>query len=133
MRQSIFLARIDLYNDGITSPSGEFSEVGCSCLPILLAMVLGLVLLATTLGLAREKFPSTIPMAGSCSVAIAAAAHGPKGDVGTAYLPVRLGEIIRGEGKANEVGHCCFANEEVGELVVGCWQEEVRRKWAPRW
>jgi hypothetical protein len=91
--------------------------VGYSCLPILLAILLGLALLSVAVGLGFRRFASSMPVAGSCSVALAAAAHRPKHDVDAAYLPVQWGELHR-EG-TEELGHCCFTSEEVHDLIPG--------------
>ena len=64
-----------------------------------------------------RKFASHIPVAGSCSVALAAAAHRPKDDIDAAFLPVQWGEV-RSEG-TDEVGHCCFTSQEVHDLTPG--------------
>ncbi|KAK5112504.1 hypothetical protein LTR62_004261 [Meristemomyces frigidus] len=121
--ESIFLARLSVYSNtndaniaATSADAEEYSEVGYSCLPILLAILLGTAMLLFALGLGLRKFASAIPVAGSCSVALAAAAHRPVGDTDAAYLPV-WGEVD-GEGN-EEVGHCCFTSEEVHELVPG--------------
>ena len=59
-----------------------------------------------------------MPVAGSCSVAIAAACHRPKDDVDAAYLPVGWGEVNK-EDPEDEVYHCCFTSTEVRDLVPG--------------
>jgi len=119
--QSIFVGLIDVYSD--TSDAGPqlepnaISRVGYSCLPILLVIVLGMSILVAALGLGCRKFASHIPVAGSCSVALAAAAHRPKQDVDAAYLPVIWGDVT-GEG-GDEVGHCSFTSEVAHDLIPG--------------
>ncbi|KAI7276321.1 hypothetical protein KC345_g6807 [Hortaea werneckii] len=116
--QSIFLARISTSDyKGQSSSGSDFSEVGFSCLPVLLAILLGTVMLLAALGCGFRKFASHIPVAGSCSVALAAAAHRPKDDVDAAFLPVQWGEV-RSEG-TDEVGHCCFTSHDVHDLTPG--------------
>ncbi|KAK4550052.1 hypothetical protein LTR36_003019 [Oleoguttula mirabilis] len=115
--QSIFLARISVYNNGENTAADDVSEVGYSCLPILSVILLGSFMLIAALGFGFRKFASHIPVAGSCSVALAAAAHRPKDDVDAAFLPVRWGDV-HSEG-SDEVGHCCFTSEEVHELIPG--------------
>lgn len=114
--QSIFLARISIYNDEGADVS-DISQVGYSCLPILLSILLGMTMLLVAVGLGFRKFASYMPVAGSCSVAIAAAAHRPKGDLDAAFLPVQWGEVSKGE--TDEVGHCCFTSEETHDLIPG--------------
>ncbi|KAI6820880.1 hypothetical protein KC332_g9447 [Hortaea werneckii] len=116
--QSIFLARISTSDyKGQSSSGSDFSEVGFSCLPVLLTILLGTMMLLAALGCGFRKFASHIPVAGSCSVALAAAAHRPKDDVDAAFLPVQWGEV-RSEG-TDEVGHCCFTSQEVHDLMPG--------------
>jgi hypothetical protein len=74
-------------------------------------------MLIIALGMGFRKFASAIPVAGSCSVALAAATHRPKSDEDAAYLPVRWGEV-HGDG-TEDVGHCCFTSEEVQDLIPG--------------
>lgn len=74
-------------------------------------------MLLAAVGLGFRRFKSHIPVAGSCSVAIAAATHRPKSDVDAAYLPVQWGEV-NNEG-TEEVGHCCFTSEVVQEMIPG--------------
>lgn len=115
--QSIFLARISVYNNGQPTEGGDISQVGYSCLPILSVILLGACMLTAALGAGFRKFASHIPVAGSCSVALAAAAHRPKDDVDAAFLPVRWGDV-NSEG-SDEIGHCCFTSEEVNDLIPG--------------
>jgi len=115
--QSIFLARISIHSNGDGDRDRDISEVGYSCLPILLTVLLGTAMVTSALASGSRRFASHIPVAGSCSVALAAAAHKPKHDVDAAFLPVRWGEV-NSEG-TDEVGHCCFTSEEVQDLIPG--------------
>ncbi|GAB1740943.1 hypothetical protein NU219Hw_g6013t1 [Hortaea werneckii] len=116
--QSIFLARVYVSDyKGQETDESNLSEIGYSCLPILLAILLGIAMLVTVLWYGCRKFPSSMPVVGSCSVALAAAAHRPKDDVDAAFLPVQWGEV-RGEG-TDEIGHCCFTSQEVHDLTPG--------------
>lgn len=74
-------------------------------------------MLLVTVGFGFRKFASHMPVAGSCSVAIAAAAHRPKEDLDAAFLPVNWGEV-KGEG-TDEIGHCCFTSKETHDLILG--------------
>ncbi|KAI7216629.1 hypothetical protein KC333_g4725 [Hortaea werneckii] len=115
--QSIFLVRVSVYDYEGDYDGEDHSEVGYSCLPILLTLLLGIAMLLAAVGSGFRKFASHIPVAGSCSVAIAAAAHRPKSDVDAAVLPVQWGEV-NSEG-TDEIGHCCFTSEEVHDLIEG--------------
>lgn len=74
-------------------------------------------MLLAAVGSGFRKSASHIPVAGSCSVALAAAAHRPKSDIDAAFLPVQWGEV-NSEG-TDEVGHCCFTSKEVRDLMEG--------------
>lgn len=89
-------------------------------------MLLGTAMLAAIVGCGFRKFASHIPVAGSCSVALAAAAHRPKDDVDAAFLPVQWGEVRR-EG-TDKVGHCCFTSHEVHDLIPGRLYAGTARK-----
>ncbi|KAF7198361.1 hypothetical protein HII31_00100 [Pseudocercospora fuligena] len=115
--QSIFLARINTYYDGKPTETDDISSVGYSCPPILVAMLIGIVLLFVALAMGFRKFRSPIPIASSCSVAIAAACHRPNDDPDAAYLPVQWGEV-EAEG-SDETGHCSFTSGPVEPLVNG--------------
>ncbi|RMY99326.1 hypothetical protein D0862_07171 [Hortaea werneckii] len=115
--QSIFLARVSVYDSRGNYDGEDHSEVGYSCLPILLAILLGTAMLLAAVGSGFRKSASHIPVAGSCSVALAAAAHRPKSDIDAAFLPVQWGEV-NSEG-TDEVGHCCFTSKEVRDLMEG--------------
>ena len=113
--ESIFLARIDYYSNGILDKWRSSSEVGYSPLAILLALLLGFAMLGVLIGHGFRRFSSPMPVAGSCSVAIASACHRPKDDDDAAYLPVSWGEVNH-EG-TEEVGHCTFTSQQVYEPV----------------
>ena len=91
---------------------------GYSCLPLLLVIMLGTVMLTAAFALGFRKFASHMPVAGSCSVAISAACHRPKDDVDAAYLPVSWGEVPRDD-PDDDVHHCCFTSHATQELVPG--------------
>ncbi|KAM0722513.1 hypothetical protein Q7P37_001954 [Cladosporium fusiforme] len=115
--QAIFLARIHVYIDGVEDVSESVSAVGFSCPPIVCLIVLGTVMLAVAVGMGFRKLQSAMPVAGSCSVIIAAATHGADGDGDAPFLPVKWGAV---DGKGDgEVGHCCFTSGEVVDLVEG--------------
>ncbi|KAK0298730.1 hypothetical protein LTS00_002492 [Friedmanniomyces endolithicus] len=117
--QSIFLARISIYNDGVNSDQDDYSEVGYSCTPILCVVLLGTAMLVFALGMGCRKFASSMPVAGSCSVALAAACHPPKRDEDASFLPVRWGEVADASGEEDEVRHCSFTSGEVQAMTPG--------------
>jgi hypothetical protein len=75
-----------------------------------------MVILSVVYG--RKRFPSSMPLAGSCSASISALCHLPEGESahGAAFQNVQWGvtgvEVDFPGGKA--VGHCSFSASEVG-------------------
>jgi len=128
--ESIFLARISIWQDGEEMTDDDISSVGYSCAPIVCIIVLGSCMLFVAVGMGFRRFASHIPVAGSCSVAIAAACHRPDHDVDAAVLPVQWGEVIS-EG-TGELGHCCFTSDEVQEMVPGRMYAGARDRWKER-
>lgn len=122
--QSIFVAKVD----GV-DPTGVPQDVGwgsgavtCGYSPlgIVVTVVAALVLVGFVGVLGARRLRPGMPMAGSCSVAIAAACHVPKGT--SALLPVMWGVIPEVEEERDDgvkVGHCAFSNERVGIPIEG--------------
>ena len=119
--QSIFLARIQWYLDGILQPgflppSQEvLSNLGYSCIAIITVITLGgiVVLIGILHGFRRYK--PGVPLVGSCSAAISAACHRPNEDVDAPYKPVMWGAVE----SSNPIGHCCLTSFEVTKPVKG--------------
>jgi hypothetical protein len=110
--QSLFLVRVDSYVDGVLDVDHNVSKVGLSPAPMLVIVVLGVCITAIAIGMGFRKLEGyAMPVAASCSLALAAAAHRPTEDVDAAVLPVKWGEVV--EMGTDEVGHCCFTSQEV--------------------
>lgn len=125
--QSIFLARIVTFVDEQGS-GGEFedarlgaesagSQIGYSAGPVVAAILLATFMLLTVVGMGYRKFESNMPVAASCSSALAAATHRPKEDVNASVLPVMWGEVP--EMGSERIGHCCFTSHDVVALIPG--------------
>jgi hypothetical protein len=112
--QSIFLARVSVWKDGMETSLKSYSAVGFSPAPIFCTILLGTCMLLVAVGMGFRKLPSSVTIAGSCSMALAAAAHRPESDVDAAVLPVKWGVVCAPE-NAEGVGHCCFTSEQVTE------------------
>ncbi|KAI9881436.1 MAG: hypothetical protein M1823_006650, partial [Watsoniomyces obsoletus] len=93
--QSIFLAVVALY-----APTGvllsSVAVASCGFSPMAMIVVLGIgvaiVIVAASLG-GLSRFPSGMPLAGSCSAAISAACHAPSWDVDASLKTVKWGVI----------------------------------------
>ncbi|KAK0515276.1 hypothetical protein JMJ35_002655 [Cladonia borealis] len=119
--QSIFLARIEWYSDGVLEPyfklsnQTEISNLGYSCIAIITVIGLGSIVILIGILHGFRRYKPGVPLAGSCSAAISAACHRPNEDVDAAYKPVMWGAV---ESK-NPIGHCCFTSFEVTKPVKG--------------
>lgn len=71
------------------------------------------------IGLGFRNLDGRMPVAGSCSIVLAAAAHRPEVDVDAAGLPVKWGEVAIGSASDPPIGHLCFTSEEVTEAQEG--------------
>jgi hypothetical protein len=117
--QSIFLAVIAEY-----APTGgllddvAIASCGFSPLAMILVIVFGGLIIVATVGLGwARSYDASIPLVGSCSVAIAAACHQPDWDTDASLKPVQWGVIPDVDEKG--VGHCAFTSGEVEPLLEG--------------
>ncbi|KAL2848199.1 hypothetical protein BJX68DRAFT_238683 [Aspergillus pseudodeflectus] len=117
--QSIFLVRIVVYRDGEREPSGDTMTVGYSPPAIVIGVCVGVLLPAGLLLTGRRRFRSGMPVAGSCSLAIAAACQPRSAETmseGIEYERLKWGVEPCEEGK---VGHCAFSGAKVDTPVDG--------------
>lgn len=91
------------------------SDLGFSVAPIVAVMAVSFCMLLAVIAMGFRKLESNMPIAGSCSFALAAATHRPKEDVDASVLPVMWGEVP--DMGSEDVGHCCFTSQEVVETV----------------
>ena len=115
--QSIFLVKISYWMDRVESLHQAKSAVGYSCWPIICTISIGFTIVFTITAMGFRRLPGMIPIAGSCSLAIAAAAHRPEDDVEAASCLVKWGEVPQVSDGA--VGHCCFTSKEVTDVRPG--------------
>lgn len=109
--QSVFPIRTSFVDwNGTRDHAKDGTAVGFSVLGIILSLVSGLVILLGVFasGFLR-RYRSTMPMASTNSMAIAAACYRPPEDVDASLLPLRWGSVSwKAEGG---VGHCAFSTE----------------------
>ncbi|GES61301.1 hypothetical protein ATEIFO6365_0006076000 [Aspergillus terreus] len=142
--QSLFLVSITSYasdfnrnpvsDTSITSntseltrnPTSDITTCGYSPMAILTTLSLGLAMFASLGGLAFKRFKSGMPVAGSCSLAIAAACHpvsvGEGDEVYGDITAINVTEPLKWgveEFEDTEVGHCTFSNNAVQEAQHG--------------
>jgi hypothetical protein len=79
--QSIFLAVVSTYNpDGVLASAIAVVTCGFSRVAMIICVVAGVVLVFVVVGMGYFKFDNTMPVARSCSVALAAACHADNRD-----------------------------------------------------
>ncbi|KAK4494735.1 hypothetical protein PRZ48_014091 [Zasmidium cellare] len=96
--RSIFLVRIIVYNtDGLRVPGRDIDACGFSPLAILLAFCLSTVMIGSLVGVGGfRRFEAGMPVAGACSVAVAAAVHLGEGESEDArFSPLMYGIVSR--------------------------------------
>ncbi|PUU76455.1 hypothetical protein B9Z19DRAFT_990549 [Tuber borchii] len=122
--QSIFLARVDIWDPFGREVTRKISTMGYSCIAIIFALSLGVLALVTVIGMGYKPFAAEITTVGSCSAAISAACHASGADLeGIVGKKVRWGdvEIVPDMG----VRHLTFSSEEgvrkpeFGEVYAG--------------
>jgi hypothetical protein len=117
--QSIFLAVISTYNpDGVLASAIAVVTCGFSPVAMVFCIVAGGVLVViVVVGMGYFRFDSTMPVVGSCSVAISAACHAADGDQASQDL-LQWREVDTNWDE-KEVGHCAFTNELVWRPTIG--------------
>ena len=127
--QSIFLARVDYYDNGILDDDDYYdtdnlqygtqyqsiSTLGYSCIAIITVIALGGIVVLVGILHGFRRYKPGVPLVGSCSAAISAACHRPNEDVDAPFKPVMWGAVE----SSNPIGHCCFTSFEVTKPVKG--------------
>lgn len=71
------------------------TAIGYSCAPMIGVLVLGGLLLLALASVFDRNLPYHMPIAGSCSFALAAHCHKPERDIDAAVLPSQMGCGVR--------------------------------------
>lgn len=101
-----------------TSNDPDVITCGYSPLGMVITLVILVALMGFAIALGLRQLAPGIPMAGSCSMAIAAACHVPEGT--SELLPVKWGVVSEGLfGDGKITGHCSFSNDEVDSPTAG--------------
>ncbi|KAE8363430.1 hypothetical protein BDV27DRAFT_158828 [Aspergillus caelatus] len=113
--ESLFLVMIEAYTVNLErDPTNDIITCGYSAVAIVATISVGAVALGALIGLSFRRFKSGMPVAGSCSLAIAASCHAnanPR-DLSRedeSALPLQWGEV----GGREPVRHCTFSSAEV--------------------
>jgi hypothetical protein len=133
--ESLFVVAVEAYDAHMKrNPSGDAYNCAFSLVAIVSGIAVDLFMFASLVGLSLRKLPSSMPVAGSNSLAIAAACHpkklkfggenyGSEQDVGSeheeeedmALLPIQWGALPID----NLIGHCSFTSDSVDSPEVG--------------
>ncbi|KIW02250.1 uncharacterized protein PV09_06402 [Verruconis gallopava] len=141
--QSIFLVDIEnyIYDSTVNWQSGGFPYTqatatngvtlysiiqgntltcGYSLIPMIFVLIIAVVMLLVLIVLGVQKFKTSMPVAASNSLAIAAACHltDDEFNSGDAARKKLKWGAVRSSGKGNEVGHCCFSSLPVEQPKV---------------
>ncbi|KAL2832622.1 hypothetical protein BDW59DRAFT_169440 [Aspergillus cavernicola] len=116
MSQSIFLVRIIAYTERQErDPISDTMTVGYSPPAIVICLCVGALLPAGLIAMGRRRFKSGMPVAGSCSLAIAAACHPRTEGDGDDKSKIEY-QLLKWGAEPNEsgeVGHCSFSESKV--------------------
>ena len=124
--QSIFLVSVESYKagDGATTSTelwDSYMTCGYSPAAMMCVVVVGAGLVSATIGFGFRRYRTGMPVAGSCSVAIAAACMPQPGrdEDGAAFEPVQWG-VSSGVAMGG-IGHCCFTKGPVQVPLDGAF------------
>jgi hypothetical protein len=119
--QSLFIINLEASSnlpDDYYSPPWSSMSCGYSPLAMILVLVVGVVMVAFVVGMGHKKLRSAMPVAGSCSLAIAAACHPPHSNPSEAVNPAaKLQWGVMNDG-LNNVLHCGISDREVSDPIV---------------
>ncbi|KAK0636142.1 hypothetical protein B0T17DRAFT_651002 [Bombardia bombarda] len=125
MSQSIFVVAVEKVQ--ASEKTNGWVIITCGYSPIAIVFVLALccVLVLALAVSARRRLLSAMPVAGSCSLVIAAACHDTEGlpQPDSVLLPLQWGVIPSNQNTrpddGNSMGYCGFSAEKVGQLDPG--------------
>ncbi|KAI9375094.1 hypothetical protein BJX61DRAFT_531845 [Aspergillus egyptiacus] len=119
LSQAIFPVIIQPRDPHNNKTGGETQSCGYSVFPVFLTLIIGTVPVVVLGGLAMRPLRSHMPLAGSCSLAIAAACHPPEDDSEASLKPVMWGEVCNEAGP--RYAHCTFTSKAVVPPSLSCF------------
>lgn len=123
LSQTIFIVRFDLYDDVFVEDvdRGRYS-IGFSVVALVCSVVVGLLILGTSVAVGFCKCPPGLPLGPSNSLVIAAACQPPENDPYAARRMVMWGAVPIGD--SNELQRrCTMTSRRVMYPVEGEWYE----------
>ncbi|THX04654.1 hypothetical protein D6D18_03211 [Aureobasidium pullulans] len=118
--RSIFLVEVNPYDyDGVVLID-KISACGYSTMAIVLSLMVSGVIILALLAVGARRLEPDMPLASSCSLAIAAACHTLWREEDAELLPLKYGVVIREDSNCEDGWeHACFSSKEVTPLVDG--------------
>jgi hypothetical protein len=89
---------------------------------IIFSLAIALLMVTALVGIGRRRFASAMPVAGSCSMAIAAACHGVPGKARSeesAWEERLMWGVMEATEEHEGVGHCGFSSLQMGRPQPG--------------
>ncbi|KAJ1710323.1 hypothetical protein NYO67_7490 [Aspergillus flavus] len=115
LSESIFYVRVYQYDTaGTIDETKTISTCGMSPIAMIFTLSLTGLALVIVFGLSLKRFPTQMPLAGNCSLAISAACHPPLDDEDAALKPLMWGEVVI-SGASGKQGEVIMPGEEVRE------------------
>lgn len=117
--RSIFLVQVTGYDDPYHKDGSENTKmVGWSPLPVIISICIGGVLILALFGFAFRRLDAGIPMIGSCSLAIRAAASTGGNEKDAPFKKLMYGVVSQSPEEAH-IKRVGFSSLEVEKLVNG--------------
>ncbi|KAF9060836.1 hypothetical protein BDP27DRAFT_1272762 [Rhodocollybia butyracea] len=121
LSQSIFVVAVTFWDGDVVDTFNSITSCGYSPVAMILTTIVGASLILSSLAVGYFKhLQCDMPLAGSCSKAIAAACH-PPADGSDPLKPMKWGVVARLPDSAIE--HISFSSGEVSAPVPGCYYE----------
>ncbi|KAF9061631.1 hypothetical protein BDP27DRAFT_1234938 [Rhodocollybia butyracea] len=122
LSQSIFVVAVTFWNGDVLDKSNSITSCGYSPVAMILTIIIGASLVLSCLAVGCFKcLQCDMPLAGSCSKAIAAACHPPE-DGSDPLKPMKWGVVPKIPDSSNPaIGHISFSSAEVSAPVPGCY------------
>ncbi|KAF4806682.1 hypothetical protein CGCSCA5_v014141 [Colletotrichum siamense] len=118
--RSIYLVQLEIYdNNGELIAGRSVTGCGYSPPPIVLSLCLGGAMILLLLGLSARKLDPGMPIAGSCSLVISAAAHAGQDEVDAAARHLQYGVISEDDTGGRDRRRVGFSSRPVEKLVDG--------------
>jgi len=117
--QSVFIVELDRYSNTGVPDLSIARTCGYSPIAMLIVVVMEVLMMSAALGFGQMSYKISMPIAGSCSLAISAACHPEESecrDHELAQRQLQWGVVTVSE---DGIGHCAFSSQEVGGLVKG--------------